>query len=65
MIAFLACETCLLDRASRFLYSNWLLLAVGGTIFLGGMLAMLWAFRSGQFKNVETIKERMLEDFKP
>jgi len=65
MMGMLACETCLLDRASRFLYSNWLILAVAGTIFVGGVLALLWAFRSGQFRNVEAVKERMLEDFHP
>ena len=65
MMGMLACETCLLDRASQFLYSNWLILAVAGTIFLGGLLALFWALRSGQFRNAEAVKERMLEDFHP
>jgi cbb3-type cytochrome oxidase maturation protein len=37
-----------------------------GLAFAGGfVLFALWAIRDGQFKDVEGVKFRMLEDFRP
>jgi cbb3-type cytochrome oxidase maturation protein len=48
---------------------NWLLIivfTVVGVAFAGGfVLFALWAIRDGQFKDVEGVKYRMLEDFNP
>jgi cbb3-type cytochrome oxidase maturation protein len=48
-------------------------MALGLWVFLGwmifvvltGAVFLLWAWRSGQFKNVEEAKYRMLEDREP
>jgi cbb3-type cytochrome oxidase maturation protein len=48
---------------------NWTLIivftAVGLAFATGFVLFAFWAIRDGQFKDVEGIKFRMLEDFNP
>lgn len=48
---------------------NWTLIivftAVGVAFAAGFVLFALWAIRDGQFKDVEGVKFRMLEDFNP
>ena len=48
---------------------NWLLIivftVVGVAFAAGFVLFALWAIRDGQFKDVEGVKYRMLEDFNP
>ncbi|HLO69135.1 MAG TPA: cbb3-type cytochrome oxidase assembly protein [Holophaga sp.] len=48
---------------------NWTLIivftAVGLAFAAGFVLFALWAIRDGQFKDVEGVKFRMLEDFNP
>lgn len=49
--------------------TNWILIivftAVGLAFATGFVLFALWAIRDGQFKDVEGVKYRMLEDFNP
>ncbi len=49
--------------------ANWTLIivftAVGIAFAAGFVLFALWAIRDGQFKDVEGVKFRMLEDFNP
>ncbi|HJU83595.1 MAG TPA: cbb3-type cytochrome oxidase assembly protein [Holophagaceae bacterium] len=48
---------------------NWTLVivftAVGLAFAVGFVLMAVWAIRAGQFKDVEGVKYRMLEDFNP
>ena len=48
---------------------NWLLIivftVVGVAFAAGFVLFALWAIRDGQFKDVEGVKYRMLDDFNP
>ena len=48
-------------------YSNWELIVVfsvvGGAFALGFILIAVWAIRNDQFKDVEGVKYRMMEDF--
>ena len=50
-------------------HANWTLIivftAVGLAFATGFILFALWAIRDGQFKDVEGVKYRMLEDFNP
>ena len=50
-------------------HPNWTLIivftAVGIAFAAGFVLFALWAIRDGQFKDVEGVKFRMLEDFNP
>jgi cbb3-type cytochrome oxidase maturation protein len=50
-------------------HANWTLIivfsAVGLAFAAGFVLFALWAIRDGQFKDVEGVKFRMLEDFNP
>ena len=50
-------------------HANWTLIivftAVGLAFATGFILFALWAIRDGQFKDVEGVKFRMLEDFNP
>ena len=50
-------------------HPNWTLIivftAVGLAFAAGFVLFALWAIRDGQFKDVEGVKFRMLEDFNP
>ena len=50
-------------------HANWTLIivftAVGIAFAAGFVLFALWAIRDGQFKDVEGVKFRMLEDFNP
>ncbi len=50
-------------------HPNWTLIivftAVGLAFAAGFVLFALWAIRDGQFKDVEGVKYRMLEDFNP
>jgi len=50
-------------------HPNWTLIivftAVGIAFASGFVLFALWAIRDGQFKDVEGVKYRMLEDFNP
>ncbi len=39
--------------------------AVGVAFAIGFVLMAVWAIRAGQFKDVEGVKYRMLEDFNP
>jgi len=39
--------------------------AVGAAFAAGFVLLAVWAIRNGQFKDVEGVKYRMLEDFDP
>jgi len=49
--------------------SHWVLIivftVVGLAFAAGFVLFALWAIRDGQFKDVEGVKYRMLEDFNP
>jgi nitrogen fixation-related uncharacterized protein len=48
-------------------YSNWELIVVfsvvGGAFALGFVLIAVWAIRNDQFKDVEGVKYRMMDDF--
>ncbi|MFM8429518.1 MAG: cbb3-type cytochrome oxidase assembly protein CcoS [Holophagaceae bacterium] len=48
-------------------YSNWELIVVfsvgGGAFALGFGLIAVWAIRNDQFKDVEGVKYRMMDDF--
>ncbi len=48
-------------------YSNWELIVVfsvvGAAFALGFVLIAIWAIRNDQFKDVEGVKYRMMEDF--
>lgn len=50
-------------------HPNWTLIivftAVGLAFAAGFVLFALWAIRDGQFKDVEGVKFRMLDDFNP
>ena len=50
-------------------HPNWTLIivftAVGLAFAAGFVLFALWAIRDGQFKDVEGVKFRMMEDFNP
>ena len=50
-------------------HANWTLIivftAVGLAFAAGFVLFALWAIRDGQFKDVEGVKYRMLDDFNP
>jgi cbb3-type cytochrome oxidase maturation protein len=50
-------------------HANWTLIivftAVGLAFAAGFVLFALWAIRDGQFKDVEGVKFRMMEDFNP
>ncbi len=49
--------------------THWVLIiaftAVGLAFAAGFVLIAVWAIRAGQFKDVEGVKYRMLEDFDP
>lgn len=49
--------------------THWVLIiaftAVGIAFAAGFVLIAVWAIRAGQFKDVEGVKYRMLEDFDP
>lgn len=49
--------------------AHWILIIVFTTVGLafatGFVLFALWAIRAGQFKDVEGVKYRMMEDFNP
>lgn len=62
---FLPCA-CLLDSVKdTSLFTNWLLLFVGGLFFLGALLAFFLAWKGGylDFKGMEEVKYRVLEDY--
>jgi cbb3-type cytochrome oxidase maturation protein len=50
-------------------HTNWTLIIVFTTVGVafaaGFVLLAVWAIRNGQFKDVEGVKYRMLEDFNP
>jgi cbb3-type cytochrome oxidase maturation protein len=43
----------------------WLVVAWMAVVTLSGLAFLLWGWRSGQFRNVEEAKFRMLEDREP
>ncbi|MFN3466882.1 MAG: hypothetical protein ACK4WF_04170 [Candidatus Brocadiales bacterium] len=62
-LKFLPCA-CLLDSVKDTpLFTNWLMLFVGGLFFLGAAVAFLLAWKRGylDFKGMEDVKYRVLE----
>jgi nitrogen fixation-related uncharacterized protein len=55
------CPNCVLNQASL---SSGMYVAFGvcGVFFVVGILAMLWAFKNGEFENMEDSKFDMLDD---
>jgi cbb3-type cytochrome oxidase maturation protein len=45
----------------EWLSAYWLVTLVSFVFLVGGIAAMVWAVRSGQFKDTEGVKYRMLE----
>ena len=63
-LKFLPCA-CLLDSVKDTpLFTNWLMLFVGGLFFLGAAVALFLAWRGGHmdFKGIEDVKYKVLED---
>lgn len=55
------CPNCILNQAS--LQSGmYVAFGICGLFFLVGVLAMMWAFKNGEFENVEDVKYDMLDD---
>ncbi|HHT9121029.1 MAG TPA: hypothetical protein ACFYD3_10870 [Candidatus Hypogeohydataceae bacterium YC41] len=63
-LKFLPCA-CLLDSVKDTpLYTNSLMLFIGGIFFLGALVAFLLAYKRGyiDFKGIEDVKYKVLED---
>lgn len=55
------CPNCVLNQAS--LQSGmYVAFGICGLFFLVGVLAMMWAFKNGEFENIEDVKYEMLDD---
>jgi nitrogen fixation-related uncharacterized protein len=55
------CPNCVLNQAS---IQSGMYVAFGicGLFFIVGVLAMMWAFKNGEFENVEDVKYEMMDD---
>jgi nitrogen fixation-related uncharacterized protein len=55
------CPNCVLNQAS--LQSGmYVAFGICGLFFIVGVLAMMWAFKNGEFENIEDVKFEMLDD---
>jgi nitrogen fixation-related uncharacterized protein len=55
------CPNCVLNQAS--LQSGmYVAFGICGLFFIIGVLAMMWAFKNGEFENIEDVKFEMLDD---
>lgn len=55
------CPNCVLNQAS--LQSGmYVAFGICGLFFIIGVLAMMWAFKNGDFENIEDVKFDMLDD---
>ncbi len=55
------CPNCILNQAS--LQSGmYVAFGICGLFFIVGVLAMMWAFKNGEFENMEDSKFDMLDD---
>lgn len=55
------CPNCVLNQAS---IQSGMYVAFGicGLFFLVGVLALMWAFKNGEFENIEDVKFEMMDD---
>ena len=57
------CPNCILNQAS--LQSGmYVAFGICALFFVVGVAAMIWAFRNGEFENMEDVKYEMLDDQK-
>ncbi len=55
------CPNCVLNQAS--LQSGmYVAFGICGLFFIVGVLAMMWAFKNGEFENIEDVKYEMMDD---
>lgn len=55
------CPNCVLNQAS--LQSGmYVAFGICALFFLVGVLAMMWAFKNGEFENIEDVKYEMMDD---
>lgn len=55
------CPNCIASFAG-FLNAYWVTIAVSICIFISAVFAFIWALNSGQFKDIESVKYRIMKE---